>query len=267
MVFITGTDTGVGKTILTALLLAHLRQAGARGFAIKPFCSGGRGDAHLLHSLQNGDFTLDQINPFYFSEPLAPLVAARKHNQQIKIGDVVQRIRSVISHVSAIANQNGRTSLVSKIENPILLIEGAGGLLAPLGESNSHSQFKVQSSGFKVQRSKCFAAIDLINAINCSVIVVAPNRLGTINHTLLTAGRLQDAGVKRISVVLTDLASKERLTPDAKSNRTMLAELLHPLPVYLLPYLGSDLADAPRFQAIAKARQVLLGRIVSSLCK
>lgn len=64
--FITGTDTGVGKTVLTALLLSHLRQSGCSALAIKPFCSGGRGDAHLLHSLQNDDLTLDQINPFYF---------------------------------------------------------------------------------------------------------------------------------------------------------------------------------------------------------
>jgi dethiobiotin synthetase len=260
-IFITGTDTGVGKTVLTALLLSHLRQTGVHALAIKPFCSGGRGDAHLLHSLQNDDPTLDQINPFYFPEPLAPLVAARKHNQQIPIDDVLRHIRSIRSHVLAIENRK------SKLENPTLLIEGAGGLLAPLGESKSHSQFQVQSSVFKVQRSKCFTALDLINAINCSVvIIVAPNRLGTINHTMLTVGRLQDAGVKRISVVLIDLAPKERLTSAAKSNRKVLAESLHPLPVFLLPYLGSDLADAARFQAIAKARRVLLGSIVSSLC-
>jgi dethiobiotin synthetase len=263
IVFITGTDTGVGKTVLTALLLSHLRQTGARGFAIKPFCSGGRGDARLLCSLQNEDLTLDQVNPFYFPEPLAPIVAARLHGRKITLPQTLRHIQQISHRLSNPSNHQSQnpeirstTPSLPHSTTPILLIEGAGGLLSPLGEKlDLLTLIQRQMNRSESKRQ------------NVSVIVTAANRLGTINHTLLTVGRLQDAGVKRISVILSDAAPKERLTLDAKSNHELLAESLHPLPLFLLPYLGSDLADAGRLQAIANTRRVLLENIVSSLCR
>jgi dethiobiotin synthetase len=77
ILFVTGTDTGAGKTVLTALLLDFLRSEGIRVLAMKPFCSGPRGDAVLLHGLQKGCLTLDDVNPFYFDRPLAPAAAGR----------------------------------------------------------------------------------------------------------------------------------------------------------------------------------------------
>src|SRR6476469_2720446 len=102
IVFITGTDTGVGKTLLTGLLLCHLRARGARALALKPFCSGSRGDAQLLHDLQDGDLTLEEVNPFYFPEPVAPLVSARKHKRKIPLDEVIQHISSVATRVEQI---------------------------------------------------------------------------------------------------------------------------------------------------------------------
>src|SRR5579859_4085747 len=128
IIFITGTDTGVGKTLLTALLLFHLRKKGVRALAMKPFCSGGRGDIHLLQSLQPGELSDDEANPFYFPQPLAPLVAAKK-NHQIRLSDVLARIQKI----------------TRKCER--LLIEGSGGLLVPLGEN--------------------FTVADLIAALDC----------------------------------------------------------------------------------------------------
>ena len=81
IIFITGTDTGVGKTLLTALLLHHLRQTGVHALAMKPFCSGGRADVRLLQSLQRGELSDAEMNPFYFAEPIAPFVAAKKHEK------------------------------------------------------------------------------------------------------------------------------------------------------------------------------------------
>jgi dethiobiotin synthetase len=261
IIFITGTDTGVGKTVLTALLLSHLRQTDLQAFALKPFCSGGRADAELLHALQERDLTLDQINPYHFAEPLAPLVAARLHDRKITLRQTLQHIQQINDLGNPSIHQTKNPKIQKSIPSlrhsttPILLIEGAGGLLSPLGEKLdllALIQRLANRSGSKRRK--------------VSVIITAANRLGTINHTLLTVGRLQDADVKKISVVLTDLVPKERAAPDAKSNRKVLAKLLHPVPVFLLPYLGSGLADPARLQAIAKARQVLLGRIVSSLC-
>ena len=71
IIFVTGTDTGVGKTVLTAMLLTYLRKKGANALGMKPFCSGSRGDARLLRACQKGCLTLDEINPFYFDKPLA----------------------------------------------------------------------------------------------------------------------------------------------------------------------------------------------------
>ena len=129
-IFITGTDTGVGKTLLTALLLTHLRDGGCKARALKPFSSGGREDAELLFKLQDGELTLDEINPFHFSEPLAPLVAARIHRRSISLREVLAHIRGVAPTAhseSAIRHphlsRRSQTQAESAIP-PCLLIEG-----------------------------------------------------------------------------------------------------------------------------------------------
>src|SRR5258705_11852752 len=86
IIFVTGTDTGVGKTLLTGLLLHHLRQSGCHAVAMKPFCSGGTADIEFLDAVQEGELDPAEINPFYFSEPIAPVLAARKHHRNIRLG-------------------------------------------------------------------------------------------------------------------------------------------------------------------------------------
>ena len=76
--FITGTDTGAGKTVLTALLAAFLRGRGVKVAALKPICSGGRADATIIFTALGGRLTLDEINPWHFRAPIAPLLAARR---------------------------------------------------------------------------------------------------------------------------------------------------------------------------------------------
>src|SRR5258708_5061536 len=105
LLFITGTDTGVGKTVLTGLLLSHLRQHGCRVLAAKPFCSGDRSDARLLRALQDDELELDEINPYYFPEPLAPLVAARIHRRSIKARDVLSHIHKLAGLVREAARR------------------------------------------------------------------------------------------------------------------------------------------------------------------
>src|SRR4051812_41905275 len=95
MIFITGTDTSVGKTVLTGLLVQHARRRGIPVVASKPFCSGGREDAELLHALQDGGRTMDEIHPFYFREALAPLIAARKAKRRITLKIALRRIHAV----------------------------------------------------------------------------------------------------------------------------------------------------------------------------
>jgi len=185
IIFITGTDTGVGKTLLTGLLLHHLRTGGHHALAMKPFCSGGTADVDFLSAVQDGELTLKEINPFYFSEPVAPLVSARKHKKRIALAEVLDSINKVAARCET------------------LFIEGSGGLLVPLGEN--------------------FSVATLIKTLKCEVIVVARNRLGVLNHTLLTVDALRHMGCRQIKIVL--MGEK---CPDvsARTNSMILSELI-----------------------------------------
>jgi dethiobiotin synthetase len=211
ILFITGTDTGVGKTLLTGLLLDHLRHSGCHALAMKPFCSGDRADVDFLHAIQNAELTPDEINPFFFAEPLAPLVAARKQDLSIHLQEVLRRIWRVASRCQC------------------LLIEGSGGLFVPLGEG--------------------YTVADLIAKLNCEVIVVSRNRLGTINHTLLTVRALQHLGIKILKVVM---MSSSQAGPSSASNSLILAELLGRVPVFPIGLLGQD---PLRVEALKKSRR------------
>ena len=204
ILFVTGTDTGVGKTLVTASLLFHLRQQGIAALATKPFCSGSRDDVRLLQSIQRRTISDDEANPFYFREPVAPLVAARKTRKVVTEEQVLNAIR----HVSSGCDR--------------LIVEGAGGLLSPLGTN--------------------FSAIDLISALQCDVCVVAANRLGVINHTLLAVGALQNKGCRQIKVLLT----QRKRSPDrsTRTNANVLTELLDRVPVINLPFLGPRASTA-----------------------
>lgn len=245
IIFITGTDTGVGKTLLTALLLCHLRATGSRALALKPFCSGGRADADLFHKLQDGDLTLDEVNPYYFPEPVAPLISGRKHKRSIRLEHVIRHIRSIAERLSSSSAKSVAKSPPqdSKHETQnYLLIEGSGGLLVPLGE------------GYTVR--------DLILRLDCDVLVVSRNQLGTLNHTLLTVQALcspppqsskssprpgnsakakySDAVFMRSKVVLMHAPTRD---VSSRTNPSLLAELLAPVSVIELPFLGRNCAS------------------------
>jgi dethiobiotin synthetase len=199
IIFVTGTDTGVGKTIFTGLLLHHLRTAGVHALAMKPFCSGGRGDVRLLRAMQDRELTEDEINPFYFPEPVAPLVSARARRRAISLAEVVRQIGKIAARCEC------------------LVIEGSGGLLVPLGEK--------------------YRVADLIQRLHCEVVVVSRNRLGTINHTLLTVNALKHLGVKKMAVALMETGKKD---VSAKTNGRILSELLKPIRLYSLAFLGKN---------------------------
>jgi dethiobiotin synthetase len=220
IIFVTGTDTGVGKTLLTASLLYHLRQSGVKALAMKPFCSGGTADVDLIQAIQGGDPPRDEVNPFYFPEPLAPLVAARKQRQRIRLSQVLRVIRRM-------EHQCER-----------LIIEGSGGLLVPLGEG--------------------FTVADVIANLECDVVVVGKNKLGTINHTLLTVEALRARNVTRLKVVLMGQRSADC---SARSNATILGETLANIEVYSLPYLGAGAATGRAVKRNVRKIKKTLARI------
>src|SRR5882672_845071 len=93
--FITGTDTGVGKTVLTVLLLKFLREQGANAAALKPVCSGGRDDARALHAAMNGALTLDEINPWHFRASVTPLLSVRLEKKSVQLSQVLAHARTM----------------------------------------------------------------------------------------------------------------------------------------------------------------------------
>jgi dethiobiotin synthetase len=211
IVFITGTDTNVGKTWFTALWLHHLRRRGERVFAMKPFASGGRDDAELFHGVMEGELSLDEINPYYFAAPLAPAVAARAEGVQVPLATVVERIMALERRCDC------------------LLVEGAGGLLAPLGEG--------------------YCARDLIAALRCRVLIVAANRLGVINHTRLTVEALGAVGEGGMQVVLNDIGAADK---SVGGNLAALQACLAPARIIEWPTIETQLSVAQAFASAEK---------------
>jgi dethiobiotin synthetase len=199
IIFITGTDTGVGKTILTAFLLHHLRRKKVRALALKPFCTGSRADVEILQELQPGELSNTEVNPYFFPEPLAPYISAKKHRQNIVLADVLEKISKI------------------KKRCDVLLVEGAGGIMVPLGAD--------------------FLIRDLIAELRCQVIIVARNQLGTINHTLLSASALQIPLQQNITIVTVD---SEKPDLSSKTNRYVLKKFLVSARFFSIPFLGKD---------------------------
>lgn len=207
----------MGKTLLTALLLRHLREAGVNALGMKPFCSGGTADVELIQAAQDSELPRDWANPFFYPEPVAPLVAMRKCGQTLRMTQVLTKIRRVANQCDC------------------LLIEGSGGLLVPLGEN--------------------FTVADLVAKLRCETIVVSRNRLGTINHTLLSVEALRARGVRQLKVALMEQRVRDE---SAASNAEILAELLAPTHVVAVPYLGARAAKIGVVKAGAKKIQKTL---------
>src|SRR5205807_141414 len=145
----------------------------------------------------------EEMNPFYFKDPVAPLVATEARKKRIRLSDVIARVQVV------------------QAKCDVLLIEGSGGLLVPL--------------------AKGFTVLDVIAKLDCQALVVARNRLGTINHTLLTVAALRAVGKTPLSVILMACAKMDLST---RSNAKILAELLTGIRVSEVPFLEKNAARA-----------------------
>lgn len=198
ILYITGVNTAVGKTTLAVELLRRARERKISITALKPFCTGGREDAQRLHALQSA-LTLDELNPFHFEQPITPLLAARNAGQKITLDQLLPVFERAF-----------KTGLP-------FLVEGAGGLLSPLGER--------------------FSFLDVIRKFPGHTCIVAPNILGTLNATLLTAAQLSAP----FSIVLMDPKIPDASTP---TNPALLAELLPQTPIHIIPFLENN-APAP----------------------
>jgi len=173
--FITGTDTGVGKTHVTAALLTELRHQGVKAAAFKPIACGpgGRNYAKIYRRLMQNEVALDVINPVYLRQPVAPMVAAKLEHREISLHKIRTAYRTLLA------------------EYTVVLVEGAGGLMVPL------------------QRDYFIA--DLARDLDIPVVIVSRLSLGTINHTTLTVRQAQATGLKVAGIILNDTLGRRGL--------------------------------------------------------
>jgi len=169
----------------------------------------------VLHVAMDGALSLDEINPWHFRAPLAPLLAARREQKHLHLSDVVAHVRAMQKRFN------------------VLLVEGAGGLLSPLGEN--------------------FDSGDLITALDATPIVVAPNRLGVVNHILLTLEALPRGAAATARVVL---VSPRQPNAAARMNAGLLAEFFSAEKIFMLPWLGNKFS-APAVLRNARVRRTL----------
>lgn len=163
--FITGTDTGIGKTYVACQLIRHYVAQGYRVVGMKPVAAGCdlvngqwvNEDVALLTQASNVPAPMHLVNPYCFKDPIAPHIAAEKEGIEIQL-DVIQRAYDALS---ALAD--------------IVVVEGAGGLLVPL-----NAQYTIA---------------DLIEHLKIPVLFVVGMRLGCINHALLTMEVMQARGL------------------------------------------------------------------------
>ena len=189
-IFITGTDTGVGKTLLAASLAAFLRDRGYRVGVMKPAetgCPESDGtlipkDALRLKEAAGCAEPIETICPYSFAEPLAPSIAAERSNRKID----VDLLLSTYGEISA--------------KYDVTLVEGAGGLMAPLLPSYTYADFA--------------------RVLKLPVLVVAANKLGVINHLLLTLEHASCRGLKVFGYVLNRVSNETSLA--AETNREVL---------------------------------------------
>src|ERR1041385_3644959 len=194
---VAGTDTGVGKTVVAAALLVLLRQRGGRVSGMKPIetgvLSGECGaDATLLRAAAGGFDPPVDVCPVSLAAPLAPLVAAREAGRRIDLEDLDRAFARLCRRRAAV------------------IVEGAGGLLTPITWTLGYD--------------------GLFLRWGLDIVIVAGNRLGVLNHTLLTVRVAAIARLRVRAVVLNDVPPVANSALGETNYRT-LARLLQGIPV------------------------------------
>ena len=204
-IFITGTDTGVGKTYFTALLTRALRKRSVPAIPLKPISAGDRTDSILLTEATGGEISPIEINPVHFSAPLSPYAASMVEGRPFPWGILRERMEK----------------LAQNYQGPFL-VEGAGGWRVPLDSSLGIREWAQE--------------------LSLPVVVVARNSLGTLNHTLLTVDSIRQSNLTLLGVVLNDTTPKP---DESSITNPALLEQLTRLPVLSLAYQSTLLPSLP----------------------
>jgi dethiobiotin synthetase len=196
--FVTGTDTEVGKTVASSALLQAANLAGYRTAGYKPVASGSEmtaeglrnGDALALQANGSVALSYQEVNPYVFAEPTSPHIVSADEGRPIELAQLSAGLR----HLEQKADW--------------LLVEGAGGWFTPLSEQHTFA--------------------DWVQLEQLPVILVVGIKLGCINHALLTAQAVKQAGLSLVGWIANDVS------PPGRRHQEYLATLRRMLPAPLL---------------------------------
>ncbi|MBI4685557.1 MAG: dethiobiotin synthase [Nitrospirae bacterium] len=206
--FVTGTDTGVGKTVISAALIKAIGLLGIRVCGMKPIETGCTkegnalmpSDGIFLKSIAHMDETINHITPCCLKHPLAPMVAAEMEGTVININKIKKAFEELTKSYQSI------------------VVEGIGGLLVPINRD--------------------YFVLDLARELELPLIIVSRPDLGTINHTLLTVNYAQKEGLKVAGIII----NHTYLSEDGMAEKTnpRVIQQLSPAPLLgVFPYLHS----------------------------
>jgi len=187
--FITGTDTDAGKTYVTSLMIKALRAEKLDAVGYKPICCGGREDAYALQEASGGDaggaLDLHKVNPYWARTPAAPYVADMFEKKKLEVKSLIQGARNLGA------------------EHDAVIVEGVGGWLVPI--------------------LKDYMVADLAKDIGLPVILVVGNKLGALNHTLLTVQSMRSVGIEPAGLIVNNLF--EELDTATVTNQSLVEDL------------------------------------------
>jgi dethiobiotin synthase len=212
-IFVTGTDTDVGKSLITAGLTRLLRNKGMDCVAIKPVETGCKikqgelfpEDGYLLWRASEAMISLDNVTPFRFSFPAAPYRSAAVQDSRLRVSDIVEHIKTV------------------QDSHDLTIVEGAGGLFVPIEEKRTF--------------------LDLMAELNFPVVLVARTKLGTINHTLLSLEALERRNLNILAVILSKSEINEG--PEEGFIAGDIKRLTNNIPIIRFPFLSQKMKDDP----------------------
>jgi len=190
--FITGTDTGVGKTAITAGISGSLRKAGVNVGVMKPIATGipqkigfKSADVEIIVGASNSKDPEDLINPVFFPIPTSPYDATKLLSLSVDVSLILSSFTKLLSL------------------HDVLLVEGIGGIMTPI--------------------TKQFFIADMIKMMNIETIIVTRATLGTLNHTMLTYDACKERGIKVKGIIINNF--DEKGSPVEKNAPTTLHEI------------------------------------------
>jgi len=204
--FIAGTDTGVGKTVVAAAIIKALHAQGIHACGMKPIetgcsCVGSTlypSDGMFLKKVSRMDEHIGFVTPYCFENPVAPSLASEMEGRAIHIPLIREKFQALLERY------------------PVVVVEGIGGILVPI--------------------KKDYFVMDLIRELSLPLVVVARPSLGTINHTLLTVNYALGKGISVLGVIINFSRPPENTV--AENTNPLVLEQFCPVPIIgIFPHL------------------------------